>query len=231
MTDTSASLLRPDIPAEVWSKSGRPWQAQAMRFGLPAILLTASLFAAPGSTGFFVVIGVAVVILFGLLPVIDLYLGRIERQVLAARSRDDADKVLKKLRDDAFVQQFSPLAWRRLQEARIQLLLEDGRAAARGFNEAARLSGVGADKQRPLKRAEAENTAVRVDLSDQRAQLLVNDRVALDAPVCTGRAGKATPVGILGFLTAVPRGMEKSADIIFFIFIVVGAAAYAGILF
>ena len=49
-----------------------------------------------------------------------------------------------------------------------------------------------------LKRAEAENTAVRVDLSDQRAQLLVNDRVALDAPVCTGRAGKAPYVCIFG---------------------------------
>lgn len=34
--------------------------------------------------------------------------------------------------------------------------------------------------------------------------------------------GKATPVGVLGFLTAVPRGMEKSADIIFFIFIIGG---------
>lgn len=47
-----------------------------------------------------------------------------------------------------------------------------------------------------LKRAEAENTTVRVDLSDQRAQLLVDDRVALDAPCCTGKAGKTTPVGI-----------------------------------
>ncbi|MBT7311613.1 hypothetical protein HN843_07600, partial [bacterium] len=32
--------------------------------------------------------------------------------------------------------------------------------------------------------------------------------------------GKATPVGLHGFLTAIPRGMEKAADIIFFIFVV-----------
>lgn len=34
--------------------------------------------------------------------------------------------------------------------------------------------------------------------------------------------GKATPVSVLGFLSAVPRGMEAAADIIFFIFIIGG---------
>jgi len=34
--------------------------------------------------------------------------------------------------------------------------------------------------------------------------------------------GKASPVGLHGFLTAIPRGMEKAADIIFFIFIIGG---------
>ncbi len=34
--------------------------------------------------------------------------------------------------------------------------------------------------------------------------------------------GKAAPVGLHGFLTAIPRGLEKQADIIFFIFIVGG---------
>lgn len=33
---------------------------------------------------------------------------------------------------------------------------------------------------------------------------------------------KATPVGIMGFLKAVPQGMEKAADIIFFIFVIGG---------
>ncbi|MFH2051577.1 MAG: AbgT family transporter [bacterium] len=35
--------------------------------------------------------------------------------------------------------------------------------------------------------------------------------------------GKAAPVGLQGFLTAIPRGMEQAADIIFFIFIIGGA--------
>ncbi|PIE02222.1 MAG: C4-dicarboxylate ABC transporter permease [Acidobacteria bacterium] len=35
--------------------------------------------------------------------------------------------------------------------------------------------------------------------------------------------GKASPVGIKGFLTAIPRGLEAAADIIFFIFIIGGA--------
>lgn len=34
--------------------------------------------------------------------------------------------------------------------------------------------------------------------------------------------GKATPVGLYGFLTSIPRGLEARADIIFFIFIVGG---------
>jgi len=34
--------------------------------------------------------------------------------------------------------------------------------------------------------------------------------------------GKASPVGIKSFLTAIPRGLEKAADIIFFIFIIGG---------
>jgi len=34
--------------------------------------------------------------------------------------------------------------------------------------------------------------------------------------------GKATPVSLFGFLSAIPRGMEEAADIIFFIFIIGG---------
>lgn len=34
--------------------------------------------------------------------------------------------------------------------------------------------------------------------------------------------GKATPVGIMGFLTAIPKGLEQTADIIFFIFLIGG---------
>lgn len=48
---------------------------------------------------------------------------------------------------------------------------------------------------------------VRIDLSEQRAQLLVgpNRQVAIDTPVCTGKPGKATPPGTY-------RIMEKIAD-------------------
>jgi len=42
--------------------------------------------------------------------------------------------------------------------------------------------------------------------------------IVLDDPV----AGKATPVGLQGFLSAIPRGLEAAADIIFFIFIIGG---------
>ena len=34
--------------------------------------------------------------------------------------------------------------------------------------------------------------------------------------------GKATPVSFIQFLSAIPRGMEESADVIFFIFIIGG---------
>lgn len=46
-----------------------------------------------------------------------------------------------------------------------------------------------------LRKAASVDTVVRVDLSDQRAQLLVGEQVALDTPVCTGKYGKCTPVG------------------------------------
>jgi uncharacterized ion transporter superfamily protein YfcC len=35
-------------------------------------------------------------------------------------------------------------------------------------------------------------------------------------------SGKASPVGLHGFLTAIPRGLEQSADIVFFIFLIGG---------
>lgn len=45
--------------------------------------------------------------------------------------------------------------------------------------------------------ANPSNTKIRVDLSDQRAQLLVgsDETVAIDTPVCTGRSGKRTHPG------------------------------------
>lgn len=45
--------------------------------------------------------------------------------------------------------------------------------------------------------ANPSNTKIRIDLSDQRAQLLVGaeETVAIDTPVCTGRPGKRTPPG------------------------------------
>lgn len=46
-----------------------------------------------------------------------------------------------------------------------------------------------------LKTANSSNTRVKIDLSDQRAQLLVGDKVALDTPCTTGKAGKRTPTG------------------------------------
>jgi len=51
-----------------------------------------------------------------------------------------------------------------------------------------------------LAKANSSNTSVKIDLSDQRAQLLVSDGenkvVAMDLPCCTGKAGKRTPTGV-----------------------------------
>ncbi|MFK7910221.1 MAG: L,D-transpeptidase [Akkermansiaceae bacterium] len=46
-----------------------------------------------------------------------------------------------------------------------------------------------------LKTADSANTRVKIDLSDQRAQLLIGEQVALDTPCSTGKAGKRTPSG------------------------------------
>jgi len=46
-----------------------------------------------------------------------------------------------------------------------------------------------------LKQANSSNTKVKIDLSDQRAQLIVGEEVALDLPCSTGKAGKRTPAG------------------------------------
>jgi lipoprotein-anchoring transpeptidase ErfK/SrfK len=46
--------------------------------------------------------------------------------------------------------------------------------------------------------ADPGNTKIRIDLSDQRAQLLVGaeEAVAIDTPVCTGRTAKPTRPGV-----------------------------------
>ena len=46
-----------------------------------------------------------------------------------------------------------------------------------------------------LSQATPENAKITVDLSEQRARLLVNQLVAFDTPCCTGKAGKRTPTG------------------------------------
>ena len=40
------------------------------------------------------------------------------------------------------------------------------------------------------------NAQIKVDLGQQRAKLLINQMVAVDAPCCTGKAGKRTPIGL-----------------------------------
>jgi len=47
---------------------------------------------------------------------------------------------------------------------------------------------------------------IRIDLSDQRAQLLVGPdrKVAIDTPVCTGKSGKRTPVGVYPVQEKIP---------------------------
>lgn len=46
-----------------------------------------------------------------------------------------------------------------------------------------------------IKTAHSGNTKVRINLSDQRAQMLVDEQVAMDLPCCTGKSGKRTPAG------------------------------------
>ena len=40
----------------------------------------------------------------------------------------------------------------------------------------------------------SSNTKVKIDLSDQRGQLFVNEKVAMDFPYCKGKPGKRTPL-------------------------------------
>lgn len=46
-----------------------------------------------------------------------------------------------------------------------------------------------------LKKANPKNTKILVNISKQRIKLLVNDKVAIDAPATTGRKYKNTPKG------------------------------------
>jgi uncharacterized ion transporter superfamily protein YfcC len=66
---------------------------------------------------------------------------------------------------------------------------------------------------------------------DGRSRTLVVPGTFTDVPKHYSVAGalledpqpdRATPVGLLGFLAAIPRGMEAAADIIFFIFVIGG---------
>ncbi|MEN8006029.1 MAG: AbgT family transporter [Candidatus Krumholzibacteriota bacterium] len=52
----------------------------------------------------------------------------------------------------------------------------------------------------------------------------VDKHISLKGALLDDRVeGKASPIGVKGFLTAIPRGLEAAADIIFFIFIIGGA--------
>ena len=46
-----------------------------------------------------------------------------------------------------------------------------------------------------LKKAKANNTKVKIDISEQRIKLFVNGKIALDSPATTGKKYKRTPKG------------------------------------
>ena len=139
---TSLSVLA-DRPLEtwndIWRSSAQPRTGTLIRAGVASLLVVAAIVLFTPGLEYAALIASAVAV-FLLTPLaVRVYLGRLEREVLAA-TRSQTDELITALRERKLIKYFAPHAWLPLQEARLHLRRGDGRAAERAFAETARLT-------------------------------------------------------------------------------------------
>lgn len=136
----------PNISDELWKQSGTPVMSWLIRGWIATVFLIAAwiLAGVTGNSAVWALVGVGV-LLFFLLPagVNGLVLARLAAKVDAVvleRNAERGHAVLDELRKNPTVKLLAPHGWLRVQEGRVLLAVGDGRAAARAFGEAERVS-------------------------------------------------------------------------------------------
>ncbi|HLT39478.1 MAG TPA: hypothetical protein VK034_24510, partial [Enhygromyxa sp.] len=137
---------RPKISDELWKQSGTPLTGWLIRGWIALVLIAAGWILADVTGTVYpwalVAVGIAAFVAAPAL-VESLVLARLAAKVDAIERERNADRghaVLDELRNNATVKMLAPHGWLRVQEGRIHLAVGDGRAAARAFAEAERVS-------------------------------------------------------------------------------------------
>ncbi len=150
-------------------RSGRSWSGTALRLYVALSLVVVGFLQPRFSLAWGLLIGLGVLTFF-IFPLVGFALLKpIQRRVEACPKKDAAD-LLKALRGRWAVRIFAPVAWISLQEGKLQLCLDDGRAAAKAFAATARLSRVSGKKPELLS-AQAHGLLMAGDRREARMML------------------------------------------------------------
>ncbi|HWB73394.1 MAG TPA: hypothetical protein VG755_00535 [Nannocystaceae bacterium] len=135
-----ADLLDVEVERAVWSRGSRPWPGRALRFGFASLFLGLAL-AVPDLTTRLIFVATGVLALLFIQPLMDSRLEAIGRAIGEA-DRRRASRLLASLDTQRLVVLFASHGWVALQRGRLNLVLGNGRAAAKSFFDASRILGV-----------------------------------------------------------------------------------------
>jgi hypothetical protein len=170
----------PKIPDALWQQSGTPMTGWLVRGWIAALLIVAGgvLASVTGSVYFWALVAVGVAAFFVIPRLVEsLLLTRLAAKVDAVERSHDADRghaVLEEMRGNTTVKLLAPHGWLRVQEGRVHLAVGDGRAAAKAFAEAERVSTHASDKHELIS-AQAHALVLAGDRKEAR-ELLVKLR-------------------------------------------------------
>jgi hypothetical protein len=193
-----ADLLDVEVERAVWSKGGRPLVGRALRFGAASLFFMFAL-VIPDLTVRLVFVVLGVLALLFLQPLMDSRLETIGREIGEA-DRRRASKLLAQLDFRRVVVFFASHGWVALQRGRLNLVLGNGRAAAKAFFDASRILAV--PELPALVSAQAHALTIAGDRKEARPLLqalekreLLSPRDRIDLGLAlleeSGRAGQA----------------------------------------
>ncbi len=131
-----ADLLDVDVPRAVWARGKRPWRGTLIRVGVAAGLLVMAL-VIPVLGARIALAGLGIAVLMFTTPFADRRLAQLETKVRGA-DRSQAARLLVGIERAPLVDLFATHAWVALQKGRLNLVLGNGRAAAKAFLDASK---------------------------------------------------------------------------------------------
>jgi hypothetical protein len=173
-----ADLLDVEVERAVWSKGSRPLVGRALRFGAASLFFMFAL-VIPDLTVRLVFVVLGVLALLFLQPLMDSRLEAIGREIGEA-DRRRASKLLAQLDFRRVVVFFASHGWVALQRGRLNLVLGNGRAAAKAFFDASRI--LGAPELPALMSAQAHALTIAGDRKEARPLLQALEKRELLSP-------------------------------------------------